>query len=318
MILSLLFLIDRKMKLVKYLPESALDSFLKDLCLRLTPSKCFEDKAEFGAQCHEFITNPELDNVINMHGVISLTKSETAPLMWTNYANNHKGFSFVLEADSSNIIGSIFYLNPAVDPSLYIAKNVQYCIDLKNFSDFSNPMEIFDYYPFQKHISFLPENEFRLILPYYYVDIIKIHKILFESDSFFLNIDLDFIYDGCMFYTCDFKRACNIIADIHSFQRKKLWFYSFDKGNQILFLKRIDLNRGSMGMSVAIRKLILGNDFDLPSFTSNIKNLQKHDFFNRRFITSTPGVYHKELKNIFKITKNSTDLSFEIVEHKFI
>lgn len=306
------------MKLVKYLPEAALDSFLEDPCLRLTPSKCFEDTSEFGAQSDELKNNPKLTKAMNMHGVVSLTKSETTSLMWTDYANNHKGFSFVLEVDDSDIIGSLFHVNPVVDTSLYIAKNIQYYIDLKSFSDSSNPNRIYNHYQFQKHISFLAEDEFRLVLPFYYVDIIKIHHSLFESDSFFKNLNLEFTYDGFMFYCCDFKIPYNQIVDIKAFQRYKIWSYSFDKGNQVIFLKRIDFHMGSIGHSAAIRKLILGNDFDLKNFTSNIKTFRNYDFFRRRFISSPPGVTHRKLKNIFKIVNNDSYLTYESVDHTFI
>lgn len=319
MLVIILIRYTHNMKLVKYLPETVLDSFLEDPCLRLTPSMCFEDTSEFGAQSDEVKNNPTLKKAINMHGVVSLTKSEKSSSMWTNYANNHKGFSFVLEVDDSDVIGSIFHVNPVVDTSLYIAKNIQYYTDLKPFSDYCEANAIFDYYQFQKHISFLAEDEFRLVLPFYYVDIIKIHHLLFESDSFFEGLDLEFIYDGFMFYSCDFKKPYNLMVDLNAFQRHKLWTYSFDKGDQVIFLKRIDFHMGSMGHSASIRKLILGYDFDLKKFTSDIKTFRNYNFFNRRFISSPPSsAPHKKLINIFKINNNDSHISYECVDHIFI
>ena len=94
------------------MPFSTLLKFIDDPCLRVTPSYCQNDPFEFGyteqdidqlnAKSGNRRLGSEHRDYAKLHGIVSLCSSKSDILMWTHYADKHKGAAVELLVDREN------------------------------------------------------------------------------------------------------------------------------------------------------------------------------------------------------------------------
>lgn len=297
------------MKLYKYFHQDIFDTFIEEPCLRITPSFCQNDPFEFGITNHDLLIYPELSEKINLHGIISLSTSGVIPSMWSYYSDNNKGFCVEFNVDQTNVLASLFYGLDHCDKNLYYAKEVTYR-DKRSYNQpkiFSiteaqqNLETLYNHYYFIKHDSWISEKEYRLVLPFVSFNIIKVTKSFYEKDNFIKNLKINFSLDE-NFYVFDRDLIENITFSKWD-EILKLWKYSFNKGHNILFLKKLDLLRRHKSPRNSFSKIHFGLNYDMQKFFNSIERYRKFEFFNSQCTRTTlnPGECPTYLKNLCKI-----------------
>lgn len=265
--------------------STILKSFLEEPCFRITPSFCQNDPFEFGITSKHLNSYPDFKSIINLHGIISLSKSCSIPSMWSHYGSNNSGFCVELEVDERLPFDSLFYHEHHGNHDIYFGDHVSYK-DERTFQTIDNSSlsfeDLYNHYYFTKHSSWSSEQEYRLIVPCTYIDFIKVSQELYESDNFISSLKMNFKLIG-NYYTLDLTlplNKCNLgTSSLFINNLVKIWQYSFDKGANILFLKRIDLRRKSSKIPNPFKRIHLGLNFDLNKFFDEINLYMKSSFF---------------------------------------
>ncbi|MFB2649527.1 DUF2971 domain-containing protein [Shewanella mangrovisoli] len=172
----------------KYMSEVAAISFLKDPWIRVTPKAALNDPFEcrptqltkerivkkFKGQ-KSLSTQPNLiihnfEGVMDYFGIVSLSKSFNDLLMWSHYADSHKGLMLEFDLDEIKKL-TILYDDKIED-------NVQYTHS-RAFEGVGNSLnEIRRHYFLSKSPPWGYENEYRLVLP------INLNmKVAFDQES---------------------------------------------------------------------------------------------------------------------------------------
>jgi len=167
------------MKLYKYMTPSSGKKFLESACLRITPHTCLNDPFEIRLssqtekqlnavdQSLDFDLSTEIQQFMGRHGVISLTETYDNLLMWSHYADEHKGIVVEFDVD----IKDPFSLFSTVDaPKSANAKfdkvryrkrrNYPYTITKSNIND------VAEHYYLTKSDEWIYEKEYRFIVPF--------------------------------------------------------------------------------------------------------------------------------------------------------
>ncbi|MCP4490949.1 MAG: DUF2971 domain-containing protein [Gammaproteobacteria bacterium] len=165
---------------------------MNDPCLRVTPSHCLNDPFEFGytesdiknmdSRYSDALLGSELEAYSKLHGIISLTTSNTNIQMWSHYSDSHQGAVIELFVDD-NAPESLFINNTGPDspPFRYqdfLFDKVKYR-KTRKFSDDINDRNIEaikKHYYFAKAKQWKKEKEYRFIIP-----LTWINKIIFNE-----------------------------------------------------------------------------------------------------------------------------------------
>lgn len=159
-------------KLYKYMSEKAALSFIKQPLLRISPSHQLNDPFEFLPSASSQMSlkkrfKHNIKEFMDLHGVLCLSEIPDNLLMWSHYADNHKGAVvefFVDENDPFNL----FYIN-------YVAKTSDAKFDKVSYkknrsylgcSLTDDLQKIREHYTFTKSEDWDYEKEHRFIFPF--------------------------------------------------------------------------------------------------------------------------------------------------------
>lgn len=268
------------MKLYKYMPGKRANDFFDAPLLRIANPNGLNDPFEFSITrdisidlekirmeqatredgFREYIEN------FKSYGVISLSETYDNLLMWSHYADEHRGavFEFIVEDGKP---GSLFLCaesNPITE-SNYFGK-----VDYRKFRKYQDIIssqtipDIRRHYIFTKSDEWMYEKEQRFALHYSCADIVRVNKI--ECENAFHSQNLDYKEfesgDGVKMegkdLWIDIKHS-KISDEI----LKMMWLLT--KHMNSFFFKLIDFER--------VAKVIIGCRNDTKSFDETIKNI---------------------------------------------
>ncbi|MBY5945608.1 DUF2971 domain-containing protein [Photobacterium rosenbergii] len=172
------------MKLYKYMSEAAGLAFLKEPALRLTPGHCLNDPFECkvteksksalrqllgehsstNAAQDVFMAN--FENFLNSHGIISLSDNHEELLMWSHYADEHRGIVIEFEVDPNRPF-DLFYNQPPESSDSHFS-DVSYDkprVFPKQIAP-DNLDEVRAHYYLSKYQKWKYEGEYRYVLPF--------------------------------------------------------------------------------------------------------------------------------------------------------
>lgn len=269
---------------------STLIKFLNDPCLRVTPSNCQNDPFEFGfsssdiealnfkSDSKEF--GIKLEEFAKLHGIISLTTSNDNILMWSHYAENHRGAVVEIYIDDENpqslFINSTGPNSPPFNYQDFIFDKVSYKL-VRRFEQIESEInldKINHHYYFTKAQQWELEDEYRFITPMIWINRIlfnevgcnKAKKILASYSSSITCLNPR--DTGYKFYELN-PAALEIISTENIELISKLWLQS--NINETMFFIR--LNSGVPGVSGShIGRIFLGCQADHDDFISQLKN----------------------------------------------
>lgn len=159
----------------KYMSEVAAISFLKDPWIRVTPKPALNDpfecsptqqtknkivdrfKGEKSLSEHPDLIIHNFAGVMDYFGIVSLSKNFNDLLMWSHYADSHKGV--MLEFDLDEIHETTRLYSDKIEDSVNYS-------DLRAFKGaFKSLNEVRRYYFLTKSMPWKIEEEYRLVLP---------------------------------------------------------------------------------------------------------------------------------------------------------
>lgn len=278
------------LKLYKYMPFSTLLKFIDDPCLRVTPSYCQNDPFEFGytgqdidqlnSKSRNSRLGSELRDYSKLHGIVSLCSSKSDILMWTHYADKHKGAVVELHVHADNpqslFINSTGLYSPPFYHSDFIFDKVNYekkrhC---PNIEQDINLEAVRKHYYFTKAKEWKPEQEYRFIIP-----LTWINQVLFSQDGYQkAKVILNKFPDSISCLNKDDSHNPNKTYKLNNLEYisavdiqslAKLWAESNE--TDTLFLIR--LNSGVPGGSEGhIGRIYLGCRSNIEYFISYMKN----------------------------------------------
>jgi hypothetical protein len=192
------------MKLYKYMPGGRAVEFFNRPLLRLANPNGLNDPFEFS------LTREVSQGIESMHkeqgtraegflsyiedftsfGIVSLSETYDNLLMWSHYADEHRGavFEFVVEDDNP---GSLFLHSVPMSDLRYFGK-----VDYRKFRRYQGAVssgaipDIRRHYIFTKSDEWMYEKEQRFALHYSCADIVKVNKK--ECEKAFRAQDLDY------------------------------------------------------------------------------------------------------------------------------
>lgn len=159
----------------KYMSKVAAISFLKDPWIRVTPKPALNDpfecsptqqtkdrivelfKGEKSLSEHPDLIIHNFEGVMDYFGIVSFSKNFNDLLMWSHYADSHKGVMLEFDLDEIHETTRLY--------SDKIQGNVNYS-DFRAFKGaFKNLNEVRTYYFLTKSMPWKKEEEYRLVLP---------------------------------------------------------------------------------------------------------------------------------------------------------
>jgi len=310
------------------MPYSTLIKFLNDPCLRVTPSNCQNDPFEFGysssdievlnRKSHSKDLGDKLKEFSKLHGIISLTTSKDNILMWSHYADSHKGALVEVYIDDDKP-QSIFVnsTGPDTPPFRYQDFIFDKVIYGKNrrfhqIDSEENLEKIKHHYYFTKAKEWQLEKEYRFITPMSWINRIlfneagynKAKKILGNFSSSITCINPN--SSNCKFY--ELESASITIISIKKFELlAQLWLQS--NSNETMFFIR--LNSGIPGGGGnQIGRIFLGCQANCIDFISQLKN-DSHEPLS--IMENYSSLLTGELRNVLigEIDKDQYKLSFK-------
>ncbi|OBT08311.1 hypothetical protein A9267_11445 [Shewanella sp. UCD-FRSSP16_17] len=272
----------------KYMPYSTLIKFLKDPCLRVTPSNCQNDPFEFGYSSSDLeILNSKssskelgfkLKEFAELHGIISLTTSYKNIMMWSHYAENHRGAVVELHIDEkkpeSLFINSTGPNKPPFNFQDFIFNKVSYSKTRK--FDLVEPERQLEnvkhHYYFTKAIQWEGENEHRFITPMLWVNRIIFNQEGYEKAQRILG---DYSSAICCnkntgYTTYELEEAAIEVIALRNIELlAELWLES--NINEIMFFTR--LNTGTPGIGGGrVGRIFIGCEADHKDLISQLKS----------------------------------------------
>ncbi|WP_305405797.1 DUF2971 domain-containing protein [Photobacterium leiognathi] len=159
-------------KLYKYLSEDVALKFIENPILRVTqhwdlndPFECLlaqSDKTFLNDIKNEGLSN-HMENFMSLHGIISLSETPDNLLMWSHYADNHKGavIEFTIDENYPFDLFNVCHIPMSSDA---ILRKVNYRKNRK--SPLNNSLEdLRNHYYLTKSDEWIYEKEYRYIFP---------------------------------------------------------------------------------------------------------------------------------------------------------
>ncbi|MGU5791702.1 DUF2971 domain-containing protein [Aeromonas hydrophila] len=239
------------------------------------------------------ITDPEFKELYaasyemlnSFHGIVSLTETHRNMLMWSHYADSHKGFCLGYKTNFLEIIKD----KSPLPKDLKVNFNPQRMIyDSKRFDesvlkDIEDPWISICHALTKKSDEWIYEKEHRCILPIIWADKIKVRKILSKKtrnriESLIKNKELKESKEKDVFYFSDVSAASK-------------YSYEFSRDKDISLLKDINIE--------SIKSIYLGCKFDATQI-NKLKNL----------VASNPNKYGHI--SLYKYEPNPTEFSLDL------
>lgn len=272
------------------MPFSTLLKFIDDPCLRVTPSYCQNDPFEFGytdqdidqlnAKSGSRRLGSELRDYSKLHGIVSLCSSKSDILMWTHYADKHKGAVVELHVDTNNpqslFVNSTGLYSPPFNYSDFIFDMVNYK-EKRHYPNLEKNIDIDvvrKHYYFTKAKQWEREQEFRFIIPFTWINRVLFSQNGYQKAKVILNEFPESI--SCLNHEDNNNptkiyelTALEYITAVNIQALANLWIESNE--TDILFLIRINsgLPGGSTGQ---IGRIYLGCQSNVEDFISYLRN----------------------------------------------
>lgn len=226
------------------------------------------------------------------YGIISLTTNNDNPLMWTHYANEHKGVVIGFEIDE-NELSDFFYT-----PTTCRFEKVKYS-QLRQFEGIINEDnldEIKLHYALLKSNEWKYESEYRFILSYKDADILYLDKnnSLFKETLETLELNINEIKNDERYAYIDLTQ--NKIDDDKLFM---IWFLSSHNGS--LFFKIIN--------PIKIKQVFIGKKIDALSLNKFFTEEIALDIIRDNFCDE-----NKRIKNVFQVKLDSNEFKISFSE----
>ena len=280
--------------------------FLQTPLIRISGSSCLNDPFEFrltesSLSKIESVLRESLNNEYShseilkrfwTHGVISLTETNDNLLMWSHYADEHKGMLVSFEIDLNSPF-DFFAINEERE-SCYFRK-----VNYRKFRQFNTEVstgnldEVKLHYMLSKSDEWIYEKEHRFVIPFHKADVILLDK----GNELFNHVLDDLGVNGSEVDSLEDKA----FIDVRKFRIEKealfkIWELSSHVG--AMFFKVVNPN--------AIASVYLGCKVDTKStarlFEEHIKEPIKSTFYNSD---------KKSIRNVYKSSLNSERFELE-------
>lgn len=265
------------------MPLEIFEHFYSGGLLRLTPANCQNDPFEFGytkKQISSLNKHRESlgDNVkefaTDYHGIVSLSLCNNNILMWTHYADSHRGvvIEFIVnkqipEKLLNNSYPTSRYKDILTKPMGYKKRRHSNINKLKSQSDITN---IRHHYYFTKAKEWEYEKEYRYILPFDWVSsIIITNEEAKDEISSILGTDKDIIgeHEGDIYKIP--HNSVDYLKGNHPEVLKSIWLESHKHKDTVIFLTQIDTSN----LECRIGNLYLGVNTDRRKLKGIIETL---------------------------------------------
>ncbi len=274
------------------MPFTTLLKFIDDPCLRVTPSYCQNDPFEFGYseqdidQLNTRSGNKKLGNELRdyskLHGIVSLCSSKSDILMWSHYADKHKGAVVELHIDRNHpeslFVNSTGEYSPPFNYSDFIFDKVNYK-KKRHYPEIERDINLDSvrkHYYFTKAKQWKLEQEYRFIIPFTWINRVLFSQNGYQKAKVILGEDSRSI--SCLnqqdrnnpnnIYELN-PGALEYITAVNIEALAKLWIESNE--TDTLFLIR--LNCGTPGCNTGqIGRIYLGCQSSVKDFISYLKN----------------------------------------------
>lgn len=275
--------------------------FIKNPLLRITPRQCLNDPFEclpsnsvkndinrllksnsVPVKDSDTFFN-DLNSFISMHGIISLSESPDNLLMWSHYADEHRGIVVEFEVDEDNpfdlfITDTVPESSDAKFGRVSYRKARKYPYNINN--DSIGPIR--DYYYLSKSDEWIYEKEYRFITPFTMANYLLCNKKNPHWQKAFQAAGLPLpIEDSSQNYV-----KSNLL--MHKEALFASWFHSHNTG--ALFLTNVNSKR--------ICKVILGVKSDTEKFISTMKEYESEDPYRTYYSSFTDKFINVEQADI--------------------
>lgn len=277
--------------------------FLQMPLIRISDSSCLNDPFEFrltnsSSSKLESILREGLENEYShteimkrfwTHGIISLTETNDNLLMWSHYADEHKGMVVSFEVDINNPFN--FFATNIENENCYFGK-----VNYRKFRQFDCEisMDSIDdvrlHYMLSKSDEWIYEKEHRFVIPFYEADVILLDKCnrFFEDNLKDLGVnasEVEYLGDKAFIDVRKWKVEQNAMF--------KLWvltshvgsmFFKIVNPNAIKFVYfgcKVDTNSANVIFKEYIKEPIRSIFYD--SSKESIRNVYRSSLNSDRF-----------------------------------
>ncbi|QIZ47696.1 DUF2971 domain-containing protein [Dickeya zeae] len=301
------------MRVYKYLNSDGFSRFLNAPLLRISNNNCLNDPFEY------VLTSKDVSSVFEVlravsedshirsfystfkgHGIISLTETKDNLLMWSHYAEEHKGAVFGFDFNDPNDIFLHKGNNKKIIPSkVYYRKLRGYEGEINK----NNIKDVLLHYLSVKSDEWSYEKEFRFIVPYDCADVIIINnkKPLYER----IISDMG-VLDQNIIQCEDIS-----IIDVHRQEINDIgllaaWTLSYEI--DAMFFKVVD--------AAAIKECYIGCRVNTSNLFDVCNDIIIDPRLRENFLSSELGV----LRNFYKseINNERFELNFKLCEGTFL
>lgn len=232
------------------------------------------------------------------YGIISLTETHDNLLMWSHYADEHRGAAFEFDVDDNDPYGLFIFNDSMKKDNLSDAGNVKYRKTRSyegNFSSDTLPL-VRKHYVFIKSDEWIYEKEFRYAIHYSCADIVRVN--IDQLNLAFDQADLDF--DGFVKKNGVVKDGDDLWIDVEKSEISselllQMWILSGVMNS--FFFKTVDFNK--------VSKIFLG--CKERGGTMDAMEASKNDIAKQRFLLE--GEFINTLKA--RQSKDRFELEFE-------
>lgn len=250
------------MKLFKYLSPYVSGKFIKDPWLRITPRSSLNDPFEVaiteltksslssldGMPLGESLAN-QLSKFMDGHGIVSLTETHDNLLMWSHYAENHKGLVVELDIDE-NLPFELFnsYIAESSD-AVFDKVNYRKKRSYKDSISAASIRDISNHYYLTKSDEWIYEKEWRYIIPFTSENRVMVNTrneeglaILAEKGIDHPLVDSDAIFDASALFCGDVSIDPNFWHEVFINSANNGFFFC-------IALNEININKIFIGLN---------------------------------------------------------------------
>jgi len=260
-----------ELKLYKYMNSMVGQKFLSEPYLRLTPRSCLNDPFEVTpsektklrlkmlSKLHGYTEEKsekfsvELNEFLDLHGVISLSETYDNLLMWSHYAEEHKGIAVEFEVNENEPLSTFLLGNvPPSSDSFFDRVKYRKSRSFPYEIDKNHIREVGKHYYLTKSDEWIYEKEYRYILPF-----TAANKVIVDTRNKAGREDLKYL--GLEYVCGDFVDISKHFELTFDFRKwSQVWKRSHSNG--FIFLIRVD--------DRSISQLYIGANANVDEFRS--------------------------------------------------
>ncbi|WP_104029329.1 DUF2971 domain-containing protein [Vibrio jasicida] len=290
-------------KIYKYMSEKAAISFIKNQMIRITPAWSLNDPFECklsNSTCKQlnsiggnFMRSHLLEDFMDRHGIVSLTETPDNLLMWSHYADEHKGVvvEFIIDENDPFEMFNTTHIPKSSDA---VFKKVNYR-KLRNYPftvNEQNFKSIRDHYYLTKSDEWIYEKEHRFIFP-----ATALVGVIPNENHDKRNMTYEHLG------VCHDKDDLSLINALHPENITRAWKSSRD--TEAMFF--VPINSRKIG------RIIIGCNADLNRYKEVMIEAEKNES-NRKFACS---IFNEFIGvEVAKLHPDKFELSFESLKDK--